>query len=282
MVSHLNLNSLLLYPRLQLYWDRPLLPTVLNPFNCFVAMGPGANEIAHLHKLDDFAVALCRTPAHTILIFSLPQCKLLHQIKLSDLGSIERPLEEDDLDQRFLMRNNTMMFIFHHPQFFFDDDDNVIMHANQIQPSSARRFGRLLFVDFTQFLSSQKTPKNPSTVNSTSKKLTKHALCNNINSNSNNPLVSMRIDPHFDCNDDYIEKISVISKDRMVCVMSSGKIMVREVRTNSHNASICSHVDRLSIACPLDLKLPDEGGNSSNMDDTIDDEGRYLSNKAII
>lgn len=237
----------------------------------FTAIGlTGANETAHLHKLGDFAVALCRTPDHTLLIFSLPQCQLIHQTKLCVIGSIERPLETDDLDQRFLMRNNTMMFMFHHPQFFFDEDDNIIMQPNQNQhnQNNVKRYGRLVFVDFTRFLTLQANKKTASTSMQSKKQLKNNCISNNESGNSSDPLISMSMDTQFDCNDDYIEKISVISKDRMVCVMSSGKILLRDiVRPNGHNPTICSHIDKLSIPCPQGLKLP--GGSHS------DDMGGY-------
>jgi hypothetical protein len=56
------------------------------------------NETAHLHKLNDKAVALCRTPKLMLFVFDLPNCNLLRQISL--LGNLPRALEEDDLDQR--------------------------------------------------------------------------------------------------------------------------------------------------------------------------------------
>ena len=166
-------------------------------------------------------MALCRTPHHTILIFSLPKCELVHQIKLCELGSIEHPLEEDDLDQRFLMRNNTMMFMFHHPEFFDVDEEENLIH-----PSAVTRYGRLLFVDFTRFLLSQANKKSAAI--QSYKKIKSDITSNNEKNISNGSLISMKMDPQFDCNNDYIEKISVISKDRMVCVLSSGKIILRD------------------------------------------------------
>ena len=74
------------------------------------------NEAAHLHKLGDKAVALCRTPKLNLFVFSLPSCDLVQTVALPE--NPERPLELDDLDQRFLMKDNTMMFMFHHPDFF--------------------------------------------------------------------------------------------------------------------------------------------------------------------
>ena len=230
-----------------------------------------SNETAHLHKLGDFAVALCRTPEHTILIFSLPNCQLLHHTKLSGMGSIERPLEEDDLDPRFLMKNNTMMFMFHHPLFFFDEDD-ILMVGNQANDeNNVRRYGRFLFVDFTNFLASQKHrdggegKANIPPVQRTLGQSTANLTTNN-NTKSKVPLLSICVDEQFDCNDDHIEKMSVLPKDRMVCVMSSGNIILRDmVPPKSNTFMICSHYDKLSVPCPLGLKVP--GGESDTDSD---------------
>ena len=217
-------------------------------------------------------MALCRTPEQTVLIFSLPDCKLVHQIKLNDLGSVDRPLEEDDLDQRFLMRNNTMMFMFHHPQFFLDEDHNVIVQPNQNQANITRRYGRLVFLDFTKFLSMVK--KNGKCQANISPDKTVHQP-----QRSNDSLISMSLDSQFDSNEDYIEKISVISKERMVCVMSSGKIKLRDmIKTDPHNPASCSHLDTLSIPCPAGLKLPFEDSDDSISDE---DDGNILYSREL-
>ena len=217
-------------------------------------------------------MALCRTPEQTVLIFSLPDCKLVHQIKLNDLGSVDRPLEEDDLDQRFLMRNNTMMFMFHHPQFFLDEDHNVIVQPNQNQANITRRYGRLVFLDFTKFLSMVK--KNGKCQANISPDKTVHQP-----QSSNDSLISMSLDSQFDSNEDYIEKISVISKERMVCVMSSGKIILRDmIKTDPHNPASCSHLDTLSIPCPAGLKLPFEDSDDSISDE---DDGNILYSREL-
>ena len=217
-------------------------------------------------------MALCRTPEQTVLIFSLPDCKLVHQIKLNDLGSVDRPLEEDDLDQRFLMRNNTMMFMFHHPQFFLDEDHNVIVQPNQNQANITRRYGRLVFLDFTKFLSMVK--KNGKCQANISPDKTVHQP-----QSSNDSLISMSLDSQFDSNEDYIEKISVISKERMVCVMSSGKIILRDmIKTDPHNPASCSHLDKLSIPCPAGLKLPFEDSDDSISDE---DDGNILYSREL-
>ena len=217
-------------------------------------------------------MALCRTPEQTVLIFSLPDCKLVHQIKLNDLGSVDRPLEEDDLDQRFLMRNNTMMFMFHHPQFFLDEDHNVIVQPNQNQANITRRYGRLVFLDFTKFLSMVK--KNGKCQANISPDKTVHQPQSSYDS-----LISMSVDSQFDSNEDYIEKISVISKERMVCVMSSGKIILRDmIKTDPHNPASCSHLDKLSIPCPAGLKLPFEDSDDSISDE---DDGNILYSREL-
>ena len=86
-----------------------------------------SNETAHLHKLGDKAVALCRIPKLNLFVFNLPNCELLRQVTL--LEHIPTPLENDDLDQRFLMKENTMIFMFHDSEFFSDllnqDSNNV-------------------------------------------------------------------------------------------------------------------------------------------------------------
>jgi len=70
--------------------------------------------------------------------------------------------------------------------------------------------------------------------------------------NVTNGQINMRVDETFDCNDDYIEKISVMSRDRMAVAFSSGKIVIREVKNTGRNT--CSCLDKLAIPCPESLK----------------------------
>ena len=51
---------------------------------------------------------------------------------------------------------------------------------------------------------------------------------------------------------DYIEKISVMSRDRMAVAFSSGKIVIREVKNTGRNTCAC--LDKLAIPCPENLK----------------------------
>lgn len=101
-----------------------------------------SNETAHLHKLGDKAVALCRTPDLTIFIFSIPDCKLERSVKIRD--QLETPYEQLELDQRFIMKDNTMMFLFYDPHFF----DNIF------EPAEFReaKYARLLHLDFDAYV----------------------------------------------------------------------------------------------------------------------------------
>jgi len=205
-----------------------------------------SNETAHLHKLGDKAVALCRIPKLNLFVFNLPNCELLRQVTL--LEHIPTPLENDDLDQRFLMKENTMIFMFHDSEFFSDllnqDSNNGggggVVVGNQVpggavnggngvvQAQNQKRYGKLLFINFDEYIKDQSTLKN------------------------NSGAIRMKIDETFDCNDDYIEKLSVMSADRMAVALSSGKVVIRHVTNTSSNT--CSHVDQLVIPCPENLK----------------------------
>ena len=61
------------------------------------------NELAHLHRLGDKAVALCRTPDLTFYIFSLPECKLEKSLRIlfesEDLSLREKDsLQDTDIE----------------------------------------------------------------------------------------------------------------------------------------------------------------------------------------
>ena len=100
----------------------------------------GNNEPAHLHKLGDKAVALCRTPELTVLIFSIPDCKLEHLLRMKDL--LKTSYEHLVLDERFLVKDNTMVFLFHDPNFYVYDFG--------FQPEV--KYGRLLHLDFDAYV----------------------------------------------------------------------------------------------------------------------------------
>ena len=185
-----------------------------------------SNETAHLHKLGDKAVGLCRTPKLALFVFNLPDCQLLRQVNLVDY--LPSPLESYDLDQRFLMRENTMIFMFHDPDFFTDLFQNgTQQHHHGNQANRQKKYGKLLFVDFDAFVR-----------------------------DANHGRIELKIDETFDCNDDYIEKISVMSSDRMAVAFSSGKIIIRQVKPTtaaSSNMQV-SCIDKLVIPCPENLK----------------------------
>jgi len=105
-----------------------------------VRPSPGS-EAAHLHRLQDKAVAVCRAPTLTAFVFSLPDCRLLQTV------SLPAGLEGDDMDQRFLMKDNTMFFMFHHPEFF-----NNLFNALEGGEPLQKRYGKLLTVNFSKYL----------------------------------------------------------------------------------------------------------------------------------
>ena len=186
-------------------------------------------EAAHLHRLHDKAVALCRTPDLTFYIFSVPDCQLLQTFPV--LQDPSRSLNVEDMDQRFLMKDNTMMFMFHDPEFF----NHLFMDGTPHEI----KYGRFLQVDFDNFV----------------KKKGK---------------IEMRLDNKFDCNEDYIEKISMINKSKMACALSSGKIVVRDIVKTS--ATTISLVNKLTIPCnePLLDEFDDD------LDEEIDSDGPSL------
>jgi len=201
----------------------------------YLKASAGSNETAHLHKLGDKAVGLCRTPKLALFVFKLPDGQLMRQVNLFDY--LPSPLEGYDLDQRFLMKENTMIFMFHDPDFFsdlFHNGTNGIgnNHGNG-NNDRQKRYGKLLYVDFDAFVRNGDAAAN-------------------ANPGVNNDKIELKVDEAFDCNDDYIEKISVMSSDRMAVAFSSGKIIVRQVKSVSSNT--CSSIDKLVIPCPENLR----------------------------
>ena len=116
-----------------------------SPQRRYLKSHPHTNESAHLHKLSNKAVALCRTEKLTLFVFSLPNCQLLLQLQLMD--HLPTPIEDYELDQRFLMKENTMIFMFHDKDFFAD-----LFHQSHHQPqheqNRVKKYGKLLFIDF--------------------------------------------------------------------------------------------------------------------------------------
>ena len=116
-----------------------------SPQRRYLKSHPHTNESAHLHKLQNKAVALCRTEKLTLFVFSLPNCQLLLQLQLMD--HLPSPIEDYELDQRFLMKENTMIFMFHDKDFFAD-----LFHQSHHQPQNeqnrVKKYGKLLFIDF--------------------------------------------------------------------------------------------------------------------------------------
>ena len=63
------------------------------------------------------------------------------------MDHLPSPIEDYELDQRFLMKENTMIFMFHDKDFFAD-----LFHQSHHQPQNeqnrVKKYGKLLFIDF--------------------------------------------------------------------------------------------------------------------------------------
>ena len=197
--------------------------------------GMVSDETAHLHKLGDKAVGLCRTvvkqlgpdrfsnPKLTLFVFKLPDGQLLKKVNLFD--HLNSPLETYDLDTRFLMKDNTMIFVVHDPYFFAH-----LFTPNQEDNNGTnrqKRYGKLLYVDFD-------------------------GIANTANGGNK---INLKVDENFDCNDDYFEKFSLLSSDRMAVLFSSGKIIIRKVKPTAGSSNTCTSIDELIIPCPENLKV---------------------------
>ena len=64
--------------------------------------------------------------------------------------------------------------------------------------------------------------------------------------------VEIRLDRNFDSNEDFIEKISLVDKTKMVCVTGSGKVVVKEMSLTGDTS--LAFLDTLVIPCPGILK----------------------------
>ena len=63
--------------------------------------------------------------------------------------------------------------------------------------------------------------------------------------------IEIKVDDKFDTDEDFIWTISAISKSKLVCLMISGKIVIRNILATSY--STITHVDSLIIPCPEQL-----------------------------
>ena len=186
-----------------------------------------SEETAHLHRLGDKAVALCRTPDLTFFIFTIPDCKLERHFKIKD--QLETSYEHLDLDQRFVMIDNMMMFFFFDPNFF----DNIFEPAEFRQVN----YGHLLHLDFDV---------------------------------EKNGVIKLREHQKFDVNSDHIEKICLNSATQMICLLQSGKIVIKKL---SYGSRTCDIQDLLTIELTEPLK--DTDGDEEN--NTIVSDGPSLS-----
>ncbi len=79
----------------------------------------------------------------------------------------------------------------------------------------------MVFVDFKDFVAARKANENKSNSSSSS-------------SSSSNPVrledtIRISVDPRFDRSSDYVEKISVLSRSKLVCSTNRGNIIVRDI-----------------------------------------------------
>jgi len=186
-----------------------------------------SDEASHLHKIGEHAVGLVRVPEFYVFVFSLPDCELIRQIRLSFPSVVERPLETDDLEQRFLARKNVMYFIFNDPNFNMrnpnndDEDDDNEQQRERPQPI----LGRLVMLDFEDFMKA-----GPSKAEKSKAK------------------ILIRLDDRFDDGTDYVEKISLIGSHRMACLLYTGKLVFKDILVTSDVT--CTTTKRREIACP--------------------------------
>ncbi len=78
----------------------------------------------------------------------------------------------------------------------------------------------MVFVDFKDFVAARKANENKSNSSSSS--------------SSSNPVrledtIRISVDPRFDRSSDYVEKISVLSRSKLVCSTNRGNIIVRDI-----------------------------------------------------
>ena len=125
------------------------------------------------------------------------------------------------------------MFMFHDPEFF--DHLFTPSDGEEQQP----RYGRLLQVDFESYV-------------------------------KEGGRIEQRLDNKFDSNEDYIEKISLLGKNKMTCALASGKIVVRDVLQT--NPTTLQHVDTLTIPCSEAV----QGDYDEEQDEEVDTDGPSL------
>ncbi len=80
----------------------------------------------------------------------------------------------------------------------------------------------MVFVDFKDFVAARKANESKSNSSSSS------------SSSSSNPVrledtIRISVDPRFDRSSDYVEKISVLSRSKLVCSTNRGNIIVRDI-----------------------------------------------------
>ena len=122
-----------------------------------------------------------------------------------------------------------------------------ILDGNDFVDGGDLRYGKLVVVDFSKYV-------------------------------KNEGSVQIRMDDKFDSNKDFIEKISVISKTKMVCVHMTGRIVIKEMLDTSDTNLTC--IDVLDIPCPGKLKedlFDDDEDDSDSDGPNLCTSNQYLS-----
>lgn len=182
------------------------------------------HESGHLHKVGNLAVALCRTPELNVFVFSLPDCQLIREVSLSAV--ISSDLQNVNLDQRFHLYENTVMFMLHENDFYgFSEDE---------EDYEEEKFGKLLTIDLSNIVAGRKDDH-----------------------------VEVKLDAQFDSSKDYVEKMFVMSKNKVICSLNSGRIQVRELFNFGSSFRILAQV------APPEI-LKDEFGSEHSSEVEID------------
>ena len=140
---------------------------------------------------------------------------------------LQSSYEHLELDQRFMMKDNTMMFMFHDPDFFH--------HLFIPTENPEEKYGRLMCLDFDAYVKKKGE-------------------------------IKLREDQKFDVNIDFIEKISLDSKTQMTCLLSSGKIVVKDL-----GAATSKDLLSIEVTEPLQETYDEEA------DAEVDSDGPSLS-----
>jgi len=240
--------------------DLPQTNSVLNGRLHELADTTGDEDTTHLHKMGEFAVRLVRSPEFRLFVFSLPDAKLVRDLRLS-FQNVPRPLEEFRLEQRYLTRKNVMYFIFSQPEMAYWN------------PALDICTGALVQLDFDTFLTAAET----------------HAAGSaRIGAGNVRPGTCMtegitaRLCDGFCFNRYPVEKIALIGANSMACLSPNGSINLIELVAERSPASgsgekSCSGSGTLKVRLKDVIPSPGKIMNSRQFDFNvvIDDDDDF-------